>query len=161
MFNSIPFQQHFMVSHDFMVSDSLDLPAPEVSHALFERSLGTVTVLHRRCKLAEYSSQSNGLPVNTMEIRELVTRELSCMLLPSFPGSSQLSVTCSTEKILDTRCVFLSLPAVRYNWLHLCYHFQMISATSCISVITSRCPVQPVASPITTRCWVKLDGSLL
>ena len=46
MFNSVPFQQHFMVSHDFMVSDSLDLPAPEVSHALFERSLGTVTILH-------------------------------------------------------------------------------------------------------------------
>ena len=54
-----------MVSHDFMVSDSLDLSASEVSHSLFERSLGTVTVLHRRCKLAEYSSQSNGLPVNT------------------------------------------------------------------------------------------------
>ena len=36
MLNSVPFQQHFMVSHDFMVSDSLDLPhvpAPEVSHA--------------------------------------------------------------------------------------------------------------------------------
>ena len=31
--NSVPFQQYFMVSHDFMVSDSLDLPAPEVSHA--------------------------------------------------------------------------------------------------------------------------------
>ena len=31
MLNSVPFQQHFMVSHDFMVSDSLDLP--EVSHA--------------------------------------------------------------------------------------------------------------------------------
>ena len=30
---STPFQQHFMVSHDFMVSDSLDLPAPDVSHA--------------------------------------------------------------------------------------------------------------------------------
>ena len=28
MLNSVPF------SHDFMVSDSLDLPAPEVSHAL-------------------------------------------------------------------------------------------------------------------------------
>ena len=130
MFNSVPFQQHFMVSHDFMVSDSLDLPAPEVSHALFERSLGTVTVLHRRCKLAEYSSQSNGLPVNTMEIREIVARELSCILLPSFPGSSQLSVACNTEKILD---VFS-------------YHFQQSNTTGCISAITSRCPVQPAAS---------------
>ena len=33
MLNSVPFQQHFMVSHDFMVSDNLDLPAPDVSHA--------------------------------------------------------------------------------------------------------------------------------
>ena len=32
---STPFHSNsiFMVSHDFMVSDSLDLPAPEVSHA--------------------------------------------------------------------------------------------------------------------------------
>ena len=72
-----------------------------------------------------------------MEIREIVTRELSCILLPSFPGSAQLSVACSTEKILDTRCVFLSLLAVRYNQLHLCYHIQKSSATSCISPITS------------------------
>ena len=77
-----------------------------------------------------------------MEIREIVARELSCILLPSFPGSAQLSVAC----ILDTRCVFLSLLAVRYNQLHLCYHLQKSSATSCISVITSRCPVQPDAS---------------
>ena len=81
-----------------------------------------------------------------MEIREIVARELSCILLPSFPGSAQLSVACSTEKILDTRCVFLSLLAVRYNQLHLCYHLQKSSATSCISVITSRSPVQPAAS---------------
>ena len=81
-----------------------------------------------------------------MEIREIVARELSCILLPSFPGSDQLSVACSTEKILDTRCVFLSLLAVRYNQLHLCYHLQKSSATSCISIINSRCPVQPAAS---------------
>ena len=28
MLNSVPFQQHFMVSHDCIVNDSLDLPAP-------------------------------------------------------------------------------------------------------------------------------------
>ena len=34
MLNPIPFQQHFMVSHKCMVSDSPDLPALEVSHAI-------------------------------------------------------------------------------------------------------------------------------
>ena len=43
MLNSVPFQQHFMVSHDFMVSDSLDLPAPDVSHA-FLLNFGVVWV---------------------------------------------------------------------------------------------------------------------
>ena len=62
------------------------------------------------------------------------------------PRLCPASVACSTEKILDTRCVFLSLLAVWYNQLHLCYHIQKSSATSCISVITSRCPVQPAAS---------------
>ena len=136
MLNPIPFQFYVQLCsiptafHGQWQSRSTRLPAPEVSHALFERSLGTVTVLHRRCKLAEYSSQSNRLPVNTMEIRELVTRELNCILLPSFPGSSQLSIACSTEKILD---VFS-------------YHFQQSDTSGCISAITSRCPVQPAAS---------------
>ena len=37
--NSVPFQQYFMVSHDFMVSDSLNLPAPEVNHAFLLRGV--------------------------------------------------------------------------------------------------------------------------
>ena len=56
MLNSVPFQQHFMVSHDCTVSGQSRSTCTHVSHAFLhnfgvECSLGTVTILHQRCRI--------------------------------------------------------------------------------------------------------------